>query len=120
MTNTILRLGPLRQNSDTVFDLSQHRLRTRGTASRLVDRELTGIVTTTAKNQPKVSMWFYLINSSREHAVGAVQIRDRQTDITKCRNVSMMQSKRFAFLEFSVYIKLNQSYHVNRFSIFTA
>ena len=48
----------------------------------------------------------YLINSNRGNAVGAVQIRGRQTDITKCRNVSIMQLKRFPFLEFLIYGKL--------------
>ena len=55
--------------------------------------------TATAKNQPSVSTRFYLINSNRGHAVGMMQIRGRQTDITKYRNVSMMQPKRFMFLE---------------------
>ena len=31
-----------------------------------------------------------LLNSNSGHAVGAVQIPGRQTDITKCRNVLMM------------------------------
>ena len=54
-------------------------------------------MTATAKNQPSVSTRFYLINSNRGHAVGVVQIRGRQTDLTKYRNVSMMQPKHFIF-----------------------
>ena len=33
------------------------------------------------ENQPSVSTRFYVINSNRGYAVGAVQIRGRQTDI---------------------------------------
>ena len=58
----------------------QCRLLTWGAASRLVELGLTE----TAKNQSSVSTRFYLINSNRGHAVGAVQIRGRQTDITEC------------------------------------
>ena len=63
-------------------------------------------LTATAKNQPSVSTRFYLINSNRGHAVGVMQIRGRQTDITKLKNVSMMQPKRFIFLEFLIYSEL--------------
>ena len=77
-------------------------IRTWETASRLVDRGLTATVTAiaTAKNQPSVSTRFYVVNSFRVHAVGVVQIHGRQTDITKCRNVSIMQLKGFIFMGF--------------------
>ena len=60
----------------------------------------------TVKNQPLVSVQFYLIDSNCKHAVGAVQMHGLQTDITKCRNVSMMQPKRVAFLGFLIPSKL--------------
>ena len=75
----------LEENDDKIPYL-QYRLWIWGTVSRLVDRGLTATVT----NQSSVSTQFYLINSNRRHAVGAVQISGQQTDITKCRNVSMV------------------------------
>ena len=82
----------------------QYRLRRWRAASQLIDQELT--VTATAKNHPSVSTRSYLINSNRRHPAGAVQIRDQQTNMTKCRNVSIMQPTCSAFLEFLIYSRL--------------
>ena len=50
-------------------------------------------VIATTKNQPSVSTRFHLISSNRGHAVGMVQVHGQQTDITKYKNVSLMQPK---------------------------
>ena len=59
----------------------------------------------------KISPWFqrgsYLINSNRGHAVGAGRCAVDKTDITKCKNVSMMQPKRLAVVEFLIKSKVN-------------
>ena len=71
----------------------QYCLWTWGIASWSVDRDC---------DKPSVSTQFCLINSNCGDSVGVVQIRGRQTDITKCKKVSVMQPKRFAFLEFLI------------------
>ena len=42
------------------------------------------------RDRPSVSTQLCLINSKRGRTVDGVQIRGRQTDITECKNVSMI------------------------------
>ena len=60
----------------------------------------------TYRDREKSAFGFNVVLPNYLKPVGVVQIHGQQTDITKYRNVLMMQLKCFIFLQFLIYSKL--------------